>query len=173
MAGAKLTRNIGQALTEHGEDEIFALYLKHGSVRKLLKNMPEHIKAMTRSDHGQMSMAVYYDWLKQTPERQAKWEMIKEVMANKWAEEALEIVDSTDVDEVQVARLRANTRQWLAEKFNRHQYGKPDVNVAVGIQVGDEFLSSLKEVEKLAKQRAEKAKELAVEPVEAEFEVVE
>ena len=55
-------------------------------------------------------------------------------------------------------------RKWLAEKFNRNQYGKPEVIAAVGIQIGDEFLSSLKEVERMAQERAEQAKlEVVVE----------
>jgi len=149
MAGAKLTRSIGRKLSKHGEDEIFALYLKHGSVRKLLKNMPKAI--------GTMSHGVFYEWLKETTERWSKWQAVQEIRANQWAEEALEIVDSADPDNVQVARLRADTRKWLAEKFNRNQFGKPEVVAAIGIQIGDEFLSSLKEVERLAQKRAKEA----------------
>ena len=65
-------------------------------------------------------------------------------------------------------------RKWLAEKFNRNQFGKPELVAAIGIQISDEFLSSLKEVEVMAKERAEKAKlaELEVEAEEVEFEVV-
>tara|TARA_R110002020_G_scaffold30453_5_gene95974 strand:- start:1591 stop:1998 length:408 start_codon:yes stop_codon:yes gene_type:complete len=122
------------------------LYLKHGSVRKLLKNMPKAI--------GTMSHGVFYEWLKETAERWSKWQAVQEIRANQWAEEALEIVDSADPDNVQVARLRADTRKWLAEKFNRNQFGKPEVVAAIGIQIGDEFLSSLKEVERLAQERA-------------------
>jgi len=149
MPGKKLTRSIGRKLSKHGEDEIFALYLKHGSVRKLLKNMPKAI--------GTMSHGVFYEWLKETAERWSKWQAVQEIRANQWAEEALEIVDSADPDNVQVARLRADTRKWLAEKFNRNQFGKPEVIAAVGIQIGDEFLSSLKEVERLAQERAKEA----------------
>jgi len=123
--------------------------LKHGSVRKLLKNMPKAI--------GTMSHGVFYEWLKETAERWSKWQAVQEIRANQWAEEALEIVDSADPDNVQVARLRADTRKWLAEKFNRNQFGKPEVIAAVGIQIGDEFLSSLKEVERLAQERAKEA----------------
>ena len=149
MPGKKLTRSIGRKLSKHGEDEIFALYLKHGSVRKLLKNMPKAI--------GTMSHGVFYEWLKETAERWSKWQAVQEIRANQWAEEALEIVDSADPDNVQVARLRADTRKWLAEKFNRNQFGKPEVVAAVGIQIGDQFLSSLKEVERLAQERAKEA----------------
>ena len=167
MAGAKLTRSIGRKLTRYGEDKIFALYLKHGSVRKLLKAMPKAV--------GTMSHGVYYEWLKETAERWSKWQSVQEIRANQWAEEALEIVDSADEDNVQVARLRADMRKWLAEKFNRNQFGKPELVAAIGIQISDEFLSSLKEVEVMAQERDAKAKlaEVIVEVEEAEFEVVE
>ena len=167
MAGAKLTRSIGRKLSQYGEDEVFALYLKYGSVRKLLKSMPKEV--------GTMSHGVFYEWLKETTERWSKWQAGQERRANQWAEEALEIVDSADEDNVQVARLRADMRKWLAEKFNRNQFGKPELVAAIGIQIGDEFLSSLKEVEVMAKERAEKAKldEVKVEAEEAEYELVE
>ena len=156
MPGKRLTRSIGRKLTKFGEDEVFALYLKHGSVRKLLKNMPGEV--------GSMSHGVFYEWLNETAERWSKWQAVQEIRAHKWAEEALEIVDEADPDTVQVARLRSDMRKWLAEKFNRNQYGKPEVIAAVGIQIGDEFLSSLKEVERMAQERAEQAKlEVVVE----------
>ena len=170
MPGQKLTKKIGKALDDYGEDAVFGLYLTHGSVRGMLKNMPPNIKAMAKKDHGVISMRVFYAWLKQSPERVARWEECKAIQADQWAEEALEIVDSTDVDEVQVARLRAQTRQWMAEKFNRNQYGKPDVNVAVGIAVGDDFLNSLKKVEQMAVARRAAQADDVIE--DAEFEIV-
>ena len=153
MAGAKLTRSIGRKLTKYGEDEVFALYLKHGSVRKLLKNMPKEV--------GPMSHGVYYEWLKEKAERWSKWQSVMEIRATQYAEEALEIADDADPSNVQVARLQSDTRKWLAEKFNRNQFGKPEMVAAIGIQIGDEFLSSLKEVERLAQERAKEARQLA------------
>jgi len=168
MAGRKLTRSIGRKLTRYGEDEVCALYLKEGSVRKLLKAMPEEV--------GTMSHGVFYAWLNENPERWSKWQSCQEIRANQWAEEALEIVDAADENNVQVARLRSDMRKWLAEKFNRNQYGKPELVAAIGIQIGDEFLSSLKKVEEMANERDAKARlaaEVTVEAIEAEFEVVE
>lgn len=167
MAGKKLTRKIGRALTNYGEDKIFALYLKHGSIRKLLRNMPKSIKQHTVGNNGDMmSMAVWYDWVRETPERAAKWETMKEIQANDWAEQALEIGDAADSDNVQVARLQVDTRKWMAEKFNRAQFGKPEAVTAIGITIGDDFLESLKKVEELAAANA--AKEVVVEEQQGE-----
>lgn len=152
MSGAKLTRSIGRKLSKYGEDEVFALYLKHGSVRKLLKNMPSEV--------GRMSHGVFYSWLKETAERWSKWQSVMEIRATQYAEEALEIADDADPSNVQVARLQSDTRKWLAEKFNRNQFGKPEMVAAIGIQIGDEFLSSLKEVERMAQERAKEARQL-------------
>jgi hypothetical protein len=163
MAGQKLTRTIGKRLTAFGEDEIFALYLRWGGVRPLLKNMPKEV--------GPMSTGVFYAWLKETPERASKWQMVQEIQGSTWAEEALEIVDGADPETVQVARLQADTRRWLAERFNRKQFGKPEITATVGITIGDEFLESLKKVEEWAKAKRIAAK--SEEVLEAEYEVVD
>jgi len=158
MPGHKITKAIGRKLTAYGEDKIFALYLKHGGVRPLLKNMPEKI--------GPMGTGVFYAWLKATPERIAKWRIVQEIQGSNWAEEGLEIVDECDEpSSVHGARLRSEYRRWMAERFNRKDFGKPELAAVVGITIGDEFLSSLKKVEEWAQ---EKAKEVQ----EADFEVV-
>jgi len=160
MAGKKITRRIGKKLTAYGEDEIFALYLRWGGVRPLLKNMPKEV--------GPMSTGVFYDWLKETAERQQKWQMVQEIQGSVLAEQGLEIVDGCDdPTSVQGARLRSEYRRWLAEKFNRKRFGKPELVATVGITIGDEFLESLKKVEEWAKAEREEA------VVEADYEVVE
>ena len=159
MAGKKLTRSIGKKLTAFGEDEIFSLYLKHGGVRPLLKNMPPEV--------GPMSTGVFYEWLKETPERAGKWQMVQEIQGSNWAEQGLEIVDEAEPENVQVARLRAEYRRWMAERFNRKQFGKPEIAATVGITIGDEFLESLKKVEQWAKEKREATIQ------EAEYEAVE
>jgi hypothetical protein len=170
MPGQKLTKTIGKRLTAFGEDEIFALYLRWGGVRPLLKNMPEKV--------GPMSTGVFYAWLKETPERASKWQMVQEIQGSTWAEEALEIVDEADSDTVQVARLRSDTRKWLAERFNRKQFGKPELAATIGITIGDEFLESLKKVEDWAKAKAvasrlEASQKDEATILEADYEVVE
>ena len=164
MAGQKITRTIGKRLTAYGEDRVFALYLKYGGVRPLLKKMPEEV--------GPMSTGVFYSWLKETPERHSKWEMVQEIQGSEWAEQGLEIVDGCDdPTSVQGARLRSEYRRWMAERFNRKQFGKPELTATVGITIGDEFLESLKKVEKWAKEERSAKGEAPVQ--EAEYEVVQ
>jgi len=164
VPGQKLTKTIGKRLTAYGEDEIFALYLRCGGVRPLLKKMPPEV--------GPMSTGVFYSWLKETPERHAKWEMVQEIQGSNWAEQGLEIVDGCDdPTSVQGARLRSEYRRWMAERFNRKQFGKPELTATVGITIGDEFLASLKKVEAWAKAKRIAAK--SEEPLEADYEVVD
>jgi hypothetical protein len=171
MAGQKITRTIGKRLTAFGEDRVFALYLKYGGVRPLLKKMPEEV--------GPMSTGVFYSWLKETPERHAKWEMVQEIQGSEWAEQGLEIVDGCDdPTSVQGARLRSEYRRWMAERFNRKQFGKPELAATVGITIGEEFLVSLKKVEEWAKEKAvasrlEASQKDEEKIQEAEYEVVE
>ena len=164
VPGQKLTKTIGKRLTAYGEDEIFALYLKRGGVRPLLKKMPPEV--------GPMSTGVFYSWLKETPERIAKWQQVLEIQGSTWAEQGLEIVDTCDdPTSVQGARLRSEYRRWMAERFNRKQFGKPELSATVAITVGDEFLESLKKVEEWAKAERLAAKSEQIE--EADYEIVE
>ena len=171
MPGKQLTRKIGKKLTAYGEDRIMALYLKHGGVRPLLKNMPEEV--------GPMSTGVFYEWLKETAERIQKWEMVQEIQGSNWAEQGLEIVDTCDdPTSVQGARLRSEYRRWMAERFNRRQFGKPELAAVVGVTVGSEYLESLKKVEEWAKAKAAASRLEAGQgdeetAQEAEYEVVE
>ena len=59
----------------------------------------------------------------------------------------------------------------MAERFNRKQFGKPELTATVGITIGDEFLESLKKVEAWAKAKRIAAKN--EEPLEADYEVVD
>ena len=114
-----------------------------------------------------MSTGVFYEWLKETPERAGKWQMVQEIQGSNWAEQGLEIVAEAEPENVQVARLRAEYRRWMAERFNRKQFGKPEIAATVGITIGDEFLESLKKVEQWAKEKRQATIQ------EAEYEAVE
>ena len=93
MAGQALTRGFARRLDAYGEERIFDLYIKHRSVRRLLKNMPEEV--------GNMSNAPFYKWLKAYPERRDKWQICKAIIASDLAEESLQIVDAADDGSIQ------------------------------------------------------------------------
>ena len=93
---------------------------------------------------------------------------IKQVIASDLVEESLTIVDDADDGSVPAARLRSEMRRWVAERYDRASYGRPDNQTVIGISVGDEFLAGLKAVE--AKARAKREKEKAAE---AEYEILD
>ena len=165
MAGQALTRGFTRRLDAYGEERIFDLYIKHKSVRRLLKNMPEEV--------GNMSNAPFYKWLKADPERRKKWEICKLVIASTLAEETLLIADATEDGSIESARLRIQTRQWIASRYDRATFGRnPTVKAGASDQkvIGATFLQALKETEE---GRLEKRAEAYRERRKAEAETKE
>ena len=163
MSGKKITRGIAKRLDAYGEKKVFDLYLKYRDVKKMLKNMPPEV--------GSMSNAPFYEWLKADPTqgRWNRWQNVKQVIASDLVEEGLTIVDEANDGSVPAARLRSEYRRWIAERYDRAAYGKPDAQVNVAVGIGDDFLAGLKAVEAKATARREEAKETK----EADYEIVE
>lgn len=68
-------------------------------------------------------------WVNQDPERQEKFKFAMEVRAHLLAEEAITIADGAKPKTVNVAKLRVDTRKWMASRLNPKQYGeKQEVN---------------------------------------------
>ena len=163
MAGKKFTRGAAKRLDAYGEEKIFELYREYRSIIKLLANLPPEV--------GTMSTGPFYAWLKNDPTqgRWNRWQDTKTVIASDLVEEGLAIVDDADDGSVPAARLRSEYRRWIAERYDRTAYGKPDAQTIIGVSIGDDFLAGLKAVEAKAK-----AKRLEAEGAEeADYEIVE
>jgi hypothetical protein len=160
MSGKKITRGIAKRLDAYGEKKVFDLYLKYRDVKKMLKNMPPEV--------GSMSNAPFYEWLKADPTqgRWNRWQNVKQVIASDLVEEGLTIVDEANDGSVPAARLRSEYRRWIAERYDRAAFGRPDAQTVIGITIGDDFLAGLKAVEARAKAKRE-------EIAEADYEIVE
>jgi len=65
---------------------------------------------------------VYY-WIRKFPDFARNYENAKEDQADFMVEEMMEIGNSADSDNVQVARLQIDTRKWVASKFKQKRYG--------------------------------------------------
>ena len=166
MAGRKLTREAGIRLDAYGEDGIFELYTEHRSVRKLLANLPPEV--------GAMSTAPFYSWLKADEGRWEAWQDVREAIANDLVEESLDIADEAEEQGVPSARLRVEQRRWMAERYDRGAFGRPDTQVNVAVGIDDEFLAGLKAVEAKAKAKREaEARTKADQIPEADYEIVE
>jgi hypothetical protein len=111
--------------------------------------------------------------LKADEGRWAAWQDVREAIANDLVEESLAIADEAEEQGVPSARLPVEQRRWMAERYDRTQYGRPDTQVSVAVGVGDEFLAALKKVEQWAKEK-EAAKRARAEQIpEADYEIVE
>jgi len=159
MPGKKFTRGAAKRLDAYGEKKIFDLYLKYRDVKKMLKNLPPEV--------GSMSNGPFYEWLKAdtTQGRWNRWQNMKQVIASDLVEEGLTIVDEADDGSVPAARLRSEYRRWIAERYDRAAYGKPDAHTVNVVSIGDDFLAGLKAVEA-------KAKAKRIEAEEADYEIV-
>ena len=160
MGGKAFTRGAGKRLDAYGEKKIFDLYWKFRDVRTLLKNLPP--------DVGSMSNGPFYEWLKADPThgRWNRWQNMKQVIASDLVEEGLTIVDEANDGSVPAARLRSEYRRWIAERYDRAAYGKPDAQVNVAVGIDADWLAGLKAVE--AKTKAKR-----IEAEEADYEIVE
>jgi hypothetical protein len=79
--------------------------------------------------------------------------------AHAMVEDGAEIVDNAraDKDSIALAKLRADTKAWIAGRWNRQAYGEPKQGAQVQINIGSAFLDSLRrraESTRLDAQRA-------------------
>lgn len=66
--------------------------------------------------------------------------------AHSMVEDAAEIVEGTraDKDEIALSKLRADTKTFIAGRWNRQAYGEPRAGAQVQINIGSAFLEALR-----------------------------
>lgn len=89
--------------------------------------------------------SVMQDWFKRDPARREALRRARETAASALADQALTIADTTDAQNVQVAKLRIETRRWLASRMDPEQYGERPTT-AVQVNIGALHLDSLRKV---------------------------
>lgn len=75
-------------------------------------------------------------WLESTPERAEAFARARAAAAHIYATDVVDIADEADEENpiaIQKAKLRINSRQWLAERWNRKDYGQAKAEVAISI----------------------------------------
>ena len=159
MAGKSITQKTAKRLDTYGEENIFASYVQHRHVKKMLRGLEPGI--------GKMSKRMFYDWLHadKTEGRWKRWKENLKIVAADLAEEALAIADGTDPETVSVARLQVEQRRWMSERYDRDTFGKPDAQINVAVGINADFLAGLKAVNAKHKAAPE-------EIAEADYEVV-
>jgi transposase len=95
-----------------------------------------------------VSRGMVYKWVRAGgPERQARMREARADSAHAHVEDAGQMLDelaerSPEAPEVRLAEARAGHRRWLAEKFNRDDYGQPEQTTIV--QIGELYLGALR-----------------------------
>jgi len=78
------------------------------------------------------------------------------------ADESLEIADAATPETAQVARVKVNQRNWLAERYNRKQYGQDKGStVNVQLNVSTLHLEALQRIEASTVLQADSTKALS------------
>ncbi len=111
MAGKPMRKmNIKVIEDSGGEETLLALIRSGFTVKRCAEQLG-------------VSQSVLQMWLTNTPERRAKVAHAREEAAAHLADETLEIADNATNEDERVARLRIDTRKWLASKWAPHTYG--------------------------------------------------
>mgnify|MGYP003655676588 CR=1 FL=1 len=134
MAGRPKIREQFRTLDAIGEERICELYTKERTVNRVLAQIAKRGVVVTQR--------WLYKWLHKTPTRWALWLEAKAFIAHALAEEAYEIAQNASPETVHVSKLQIQTNQWMAERFNRQDYGKSEV-ATVNVTIGEDFWNAL------------------------------
>ena len=91
-----------------------------------------------------VSKRVWYKWLEE-PGRMERYKVARKQYALDLAEETLSIADSTvDPSEANIAKMRIDTRKWMAGKVDPDQWGDKNQQASVTINIQDQHLEALR-----------------------------
>ena len=90
-----------------------------------------------------VSKKALHEWL-ESPERAGLASRARVRAAREFAAETIEIADTAKPEEVAVARLRIESRRWVAAKWNAAEFGDNKTPQVV-VNIGDLHLRALKQ----------------------------
>ena len=93
---------------------------------------------------------------------------MRKAIANDLVEESLAIADEAEEQGVPGARLRVEQRRWMAERYDRSAFGRPDTQVNVAVGIGKEWAKAKKEAKAIAEPEQMPDPEVG----EADYEIV-
>ena len=130
MPGKQVTRLAHAQIVKAGGESLVFSRVANG----------ETLTAIAR-DLG-VSRPLLSDWANDAQRRDA-YIRARQMAADALVDESIEIVDEADPQTVQVARLRADTRRWIAGKLHREQWGERE-GPTVAIQINNLHSGSLR-----------------------------
>ena len=137
--------------------------------------LAELARKLTDATGQTISAGILTSWLNSTTEGKAKIAAARALAAHVHAEASLSVLDElngTEVtrEEVALAKARAETRQWLASKWNRGTYGG-EAQVQINntqINAADAHLAALAQRKQIKAQT-----QPLLPPAEADYEVID
>src|SRR5690349_317393 len=137
------------------------------------KFIAELARELTDAVGQPISAGVISLWINASHERKAKVAAARALAAHVHAEDSLKVLDDlegTEVtrEEVALAKERSATRQWLASKWNRGQYGADAQVQITNINAADAHLAALAQ----RKQIQAKAQAQLAPADDADYEVI-
>lgn len=133
MAGFKVRRAFYAKLDAYGQERIFEELMMGTTIKDLC-------------DLFEASAAMFHYWIRQDPDRQRVYREMRLAMADGLVDEALEIADNSTPQTLGQDRERIRIRTWLAERWNRQEYGAPSAAPAgLTLNVGELHLTALKQ----------------------------
>jgi len=88
-------------------------------------------------------------WIEADPKRMEMAALAKRCLADKMAWDAMKEADNAEVETVEVSRLKIGTKQWMASRLNRKEWGKDGGDSSGGgsgkitIVIGDVMANSV------------------------------
>jgi hypothetical protein len=93
-------------------------------------------------------------FLNRDEDTKARLARAREDAAAALVDQSLEIVDTAEPESVQVAKLRADTRKWIASRLDRQTWGD-DKSPGIAIQINGLHLDALRNAHKVIDQDSE------------------
>ena len=131
-------------LDDLGEEGVFRAYLEVGSTKRLTQRLFKPKGAAKSGDYGRMEL---YKWLHAEPGRWERWREVVRLRGHIEADEVLEVAMAATPENASAQRVKMDAHKWRAERLNREDYGPPQAQVSVSIQVGSDWLQALEEIE--------------------------
>ena len=135
MAGQQKFRAFCARIEAEGGDDVILDRIATGEKMRLIS-----------ADYGCSDRQIYH-WRDQNKGRKAAWKAARKIAAHRMAEDALDIADDAKPitsAEAGMLKEQIGMRKWLAELWNRDEYGSGKQVVDVNLNFGDLQLEALK-----------------------------
>lgn len=133
MAGTPIDRMNMKRLDDIGENNLFDRLASGQTMTGLVKELG-------------IGKRLFYKWMRSVEGREDRYYAARKEWANYLAEETLSIADNiADASDAQVAKVRIDTRKWLAAQANPDNWAARK-DPLVQINIHDQHLKALRDI---------------------------